>query len=542
MREITLSDITDEQLASQAQLLINMLRTKYPKLDLRRGTVLRDLLVDADSAVGAMFSAQADEQRESSSLLTLSERANAGESVDEDDINAALSNFNMASISGTKAKGYVRVFVNTENDHTVLAGCRFYTNDGIYFTSTSDVVASMTPTADEVKQYKGTSNWWFLVPVEADEVGSNGNLTQGTALDSETAIADFVSAAAYKTFSGGSSLEAIDKTVARIKASLSVRSLTTEVAVESQLRDNYDDTDNPIVAVSLCGYANEAQHRDKHNLFGTSVGGRVDLYVRNFTELPVAPKLTKAGKYNPDTGTFTLDISHEDIPGIISIYSVSDPDSAALSSYLFDVKYSGDVSNSWHDFDVSENYSEIANTVWRDATVTVKDAEPTEEELEAGEKMFRVEAVALPAADSIQAYVDSQLVRNVGSDFVVRGPMLVNVSVNAVVRHSYAVDFDVDVAVSKICEYVNTTGFVGRLTRSEIASILIDLGATSVDLFEENDMLYGYAYDAFGNKIEMSGDALDVEVAKSPKGMFTKDTAVFVLEPKNVQIKTIPIS
>ena len=542
MREITLSDITDEQLASQAQLLINMLRTKYPKLDLRRGTVLRDLLVDADSAVGAMFSAQADEQRESSSLLTLSERANAGESVDEEDINAALSNFNMASISGTKAKGYVRVFVNTENDHTVLAGCRFYTNDGIYFTSTSDVVASLNPISDEVKQYKGTSNWWFLVPVEADEVGSNGNLTQGTALDSETAIADFVSAAVYKTFSGGSSLEAIDKTVARIKASLSVRSLTTEVAVESQLRDNYDDTDNPIVAVSLCGYANEAQHRDKHNLFGTSVGGRVDLYVRNFTELPVAPKLTKAGKYNPDTGTFTLDISHEDIPGIISIYSVSDPDSAALSSYLFDVKYSGDVSNSWHDFDVSENYSEIANTVWRDATVTVKDAEPTEEELEAGEKMFRVEAVALPAADSIQAYVDSQLVRNVGSDFVVRGPMLVNVSVNAVVRHSYAVDFDVDVAISKICEYVNTTGFVGRLTRSEIASILIDLGATSVDLFEENDMLYGYAYDAFGNKIEMSGDALDVEVAKSPKGMFTKDTAVFVLEPKNVQIKTIPIS
>ena len=520
MREITLSDITDEQLASQAQLLINMLRTKYPKLDLRRGTVLRDLLVDADSAVGAMFSAQADEQRESSSLLTLSERANAGESVDEEDINAALSNFNMASISGTKAKGYVRVFVNTENDHTVLAGCRFYTNDGIYFTSTSDVVASLNPISDEVKQYKGTSNWWFLVPVEADEVGSNGNLTQGTALDSETAIADFVSAAVYKTFSGGSSLEAIDKTVARIKASLSVRSLTTEVAVESQLRDNYDDTDNPIVAVSLCGYANEAQHRDKHNLFGTSVGGRVDLYVRNFTELPVAPKLTKAGKYNPDTGTFTLDISHEDIPGIISIYSVSDPDSAALSSYLFDVKYSGDVSNSWHDFDVSENYSEIANTVWRDATVTVKDAEPTEEELEAGEKMFRVEAVALPAADSIQAYV----------------------SVNAVVRHSYAVDFDVDVAISKICEYVNTTGFVGRLTRSEIASILIDLGATSVDLFEENDMLYGYAYDAFGNKIEMSGDALDVEVAKSPKGMFTKDTAVFVLEPKNVQIKTIPIS
>ena len=539
MREITLDEITQNQLENESRLLINMLRTRYPKLDLRRGTVLRDLLVDADSAVGAMFEAQADEQRECSSLLALSRRADAGEHIDEEDVNAILSNFNMKAVEGTKAKGHVRVFVSDRTKHTVLAGVKFFTSDGIYFTVTSDVTASMDPTGDEEKQYQGVTNYWFLVPVEADLAGSNGNLKQGTALDCDTAIADYVSAAAYKTFSGGSDLEALDKTVARIKSSLSVRALTTNTAVESQLRDRYDNTENPIVAVSLCGYGNEAQRRDKHNLFGTAVGGRVDVYVRNFTELPVAQQITKPGKMTVP-GSFEIKIGHDEIPGIVSVYSVSDPETDALSSYIYSASYSGDVSDSWHDFDVTKDYSELANTAWRDLTISVSHVPMTDEIEEAGEKLFRVQVVALPIAKDLQDFVDDGLVRNVGSDFVVRGPMIVNMSVNAVVRHPYSVVFDKDLAVTKICEYVNTTGFVGRITRSEISSILIDMGATSVDLFDENAMLYGYVYDALGVKHEMSGDALDIDLVKTAKGMLTKDTAVFVLEPKNVQITKLP--
>ena len=130
MREITLDSLTDEQLQTEAQLLVAMIRTKYPKLDLRRGTVLRDLLIDADAAVGAMFAAQADEQRQSSSLLVLSERAEAGEEIGTEDVNAVLSNFNMESVSGTKAKGYVSVLVSSgSTSHTVLAGVQFKTVD-----------------------------------------------------------------------------------------------------------------------------------------------------------------------------------------------------------------------------------------------------------------------------------------------------------------------------------------------------------------------------------------------------------------------------
>lgn len=555
MREITLDSLTDEQLQTEAQLLVTMIRTKYPKLDLRRGTVLRDLLIDADAAVGAMFAAQADEQRQSSSLLVLSERAEAGEEVDAGDVNAVLSNFNMESVSGTKAKGYVRVLVSSDStSHTVLAGVQFKTVDDVYFTVTSDTTASNNPAGEEVKQHEsgpGLDTFWYLVPVEADEPGANGNLVQGFALEPTTALADFVSASAYAAFSGGSDLEALDKTVDRIKSSLAVRALTTQSAVEAQLRDRYDNTENPIVAVSVCGYGNPAQRRDKHNPFGVAVGGRADIYVRNFTELPVADNKQLTGTLTKDhgdgTGDFEIPVPHTLVPGSIFVYSVSDPAGEALSSYLFDVKYSGSAKDSWHDFRVADaDVHELANTVWRDLTVTVKGVpftvgDSAEDSAEAATRNFRVVTVALPAAQSIQDHVDDGLVRNVAADYVVRGPMIVNMSVNAVVRYSYTTGFDTSKAVADICRYVNTTGFVGRMTRSEIASILIGLGAISVDLYDENEMLYGYVYDAFGVKHELTGDALDVDLVENPEGMLTKDTAVFVLEPKNVQIQAVAV-
>ena len=575
MKEITLENLTDAQLQSEAELLINMLRDKYPRLDLRRGTVLRDLLVDTDAAVGAMFAAQAQEQRDASSLLVLSERASAGEQVDQDDVNAILSNFNMASVSGTKARGHARVVVNSGDvNHTVLAGTRFRTSDDVYFVVSSDVIASADPSGSQVKQYAtGTGLFWYLVPLEAVDSGAAGNIEQGLALEPVTALGDFVSASAYTAFSGGSDLEALDKTVGRIKSSLSMRGLTSATAVEAQLRDRFDDTDHPIVAVSVCGYGNRAQLRDKHNPFGTAVGGRADVYVRNFTDLPLADNKTRTGRLvgtEKDIdgkvvgGVFEIDIFHNDrsveedgededgnpikvrrvvpgVPGVIGVHSVSDPDSQALSSYIFEVKYSGNVSGVWHDFDVSSDVHELANTAWRDLAITVRGVPVTEQELESGTKDFRVELVALPGAAALQDYVDDGLVRNVAADFVVRGPMVVNTSVKAVVRYRYSTGFDVSKAVSEICQYVNTTGFIGRLTRSEISAILMNLGAASVDLFDENEMLYGYVYDAYGEKHELSGDALDLEQVATSDGMLTGDTAVFVVEPKNVQIVTIAV-
>ena len=540
MKTLTLNDVTQTEYNEQLSLLVDLIRTAYPKLDLRRGTVIRDLLLNPDATIGALFSMQAEEQRNSSSLLRLSERSEAGESVDADDVAAILSNFNMEQVSGTKASGVVRISVSSSRVYTVNEGVQFTTIDGLSFSSTSKVVAA--PESDNslgvaptTVLRTGTTGYWFVVPVEADEVGSAGNLQQGTALTPSYSIFGFVSASAYKTFSGGSDLEELSKTIARIKSSLSIRGLLNSVSVEALLRDRFDDTENPIVAVSVCGYGNEAQRRDKHNNFGVAVGGRSDVYVRNFTSLPTKV-FTKEGSRVGDN-LYEVELSPKEAPGLYCIHRVSDPESDGLGSYEYSVEYFADGTNeTWHDFDVSKDSHEVCGTNWRGAKIRVKAATGENDE----PPVFRVEVVCAPAVNELQSLIDTDTIRNTGSDFVIRSPMIVQVSVVAVVRHEYSVPFDKDIAVSKICEYVNTSGFSGRLTRSEISSILTKLGAKSVDLYNENEMLSGFGYDAFGTIFRLSGDALDVNDAKSADGMVTRDTCVFVVEPDNIQITTVP--
>ena len=300
------------------------------------------------------------------------------------------------------------------------------------------------------------------------------------------------------------------------------------------------------MAVSVCGYGNPAQLRDRHNVFGVSVGGRVDVYVRNFSALPVEALDTVEGMKVPwsdredGSCSYALELSHADLPGMMSVESVSDAGSMSLSSYAhFESRPWG-----WHDIDagVSRGYVELANTAWRDVSITVGGVVPTDSERESGRKLFKVLVSTLPMSTDIQAFLDDGEVRNSGCDFVARGPVVVNVSVNAVVRHGRDVSFDVGKAVSAMCSYVNSTGFVGRLTRSEIASVLIGLGATSVDMPDGPggpSMLSGRACAADGSTVWLSGDALDVSSVEDPAMLVTPDTCVFVAEPGNVRVSAV---
>jgi hypothetical protein len=107
-----------------------------------------------------------------------------------------------------------------------------------------------------------------------------------------------------------------------------------KTAAEGMLRSEFDSGDYPIVAVSTVGYGNMAQRRDKHNLFGVGVGGRIDLYVRNFSDLYSVTK-TVYGRLDGVSnggGTYKLTLSPADFPGGCWVKSVADPFASGSSS------------------------------------------------------------------------------------------------------------------------------------------------------------------------------------------------------------------
>lgn len=559
MKKITLSDMKQEDFDAAAETVVSGIKAFNRKLDTRGGTVLRDLLVDPEAAIEGVVAGQIEEARKSSSLMRLKEAQDAGEEIDQDDVNAILSNFNLRPHSGTSAKGLVKIVVADGTvAYSVPEGSAFSTPDGNSFVADSQVVAAVADADNpSVKPtttlYQGAAGYFFLVPVTAEETGSAGNISQGTALEPESRVPSFVMAEAYKDFCGGSDTQPLEGIIKSIPSGLSIRGFVNKTAVEGMLRDKFDEGDHPIVAVSAVGYGNNAQRRDKHNLFGVGVGGRVDVYVRNFTDAYTVTKTLEGKAVAGKDGAYRIDVPPGTFPGACWIKSVSDPftqdaDEDILSSLSFDASRTADVSNTWHDIDGANADVEAFNTVWQGFAIDLDEvpADISAEDSQSGEeewsetRNFKVTAYCMPLADEIQAFVDRDDVRNVATDVVVRCPIVCSVSVNAVVNYDPKNPVDEAVAKDRIRTYINNLGFVGRLTRSEIVQILKNLGAASVEM-PNQDMLSGELHDASGTRHTLSGDALDVSSIEDGHNMLTKDTVVFCAEEKNVQIKFTPI-
>ena len=553
MKKITLSDISQEDFDSAAETVVSGIKAFNGRLDTRDGTVLRDLLVNPEAAIEAVTAGQIEETRKSSSLKRLKEAQDAGDEIDQEDVSAILSNFNINPHSGTPAKGIVKVVVADGTvAYSVPEGATFSTSDGRSFLVDSQVVASVAgvenpgvvPTAT---LYQGAAGWFFLVPVTASDTGSAGNIQQGTALTPESRVPSFVMAEAYKDFGGGSDVEPLEAVIKSIPSGLSIRGFVNRTAVEGMLRSEFDGGEHPVVAVSAVGYGNPAQRRDKHNIFGVGVGGRIDVYVRNFTDV-FTSTLTISGKKIQD-GKYLISVPPGKFPGACWIKSVSDPFSKessedVLSTLSFSAERTADVSGTWHDIDASvpaKAAVEAFNTVWQGFKIVLDEVPADLEDAWSDDRDFKVTAYCMPLAKEIQDFVDRDDVRSVSTDVVVRCPIICSVSVNAVVSYDPKNPVDESTAKAKIRTYINSLGFVGRLTRSEIVQILKNLGAVSVEM-PNQDMLFGELRDATGKRYVLSGDALDVSSIEDGAAMLTKDTVVFCAEERNVQIKFTPAS
>lgn len=542
-----IKDVTQEEFDDAVQLVISGIKSSDPKLDTRLGTVLRSLLVNPEARLSAAVSKQIDDVRRSTSLKSLRDAEENGGEIDVEDVNAVVSNFNMTSITGRPAEGLVKVVVESgKQSYSISAGAEFSTIDGLVFTATKDITASL-PERNTARAntplYKGVAGYFFLVPVKSEEVGIIYNISKGTSLTPALQIYAFVSAEAYLPFSGGSDAGDIEETIAKITPSLSIRGFVNRNACEGMLRDEFDKGNFPLVACSVAGYRDGVQRRDKHGVFGVGIGGRMDVYVRNFNDIFTKTETVEGVK--TEDGSYKLDISPDTFPGSCWVKSVSEITDVNSSLNFRCARKAVGVENTWHDFDISENSSETFNTVWQGLDVVAFEVpsdgidDTTKEETWSDRRQFQVVVYCLPEARELQSYVDRDDIRSIGTDVVVRCPIICNVSVHATVTYDTDKPIDEEDARYRIRKYINGLGFVGALTRSEIVHILKSCGAVSVSL-EKKDMLYGKLHDAYGKEYNLSGDTLNLDGLAPDSAMLSSKTAVFAVEPENIQLTFKP--
>ena len=523
----TLQGLSQSQYDASELLVIDQLRTGSPNLDLRLGTALRELLVRPEASVSAQRSANIDELQSIMSLATMAASGTATAA----DVNAVLSNFNTALQPGTAATGVVLVKVTGSRVYNLGAGSIFSTNSGLQYQTAASITVSPTLSAGQIPlQTAADGTFFFTVAVTATATGAVYNISDGTALAPSAQIYTFVSAAAYTTFSGGTDSETVQEAINRIPAALSHRGLVNKTATEAQLRDAFTSSGITIQAVSVQGYGDPAQIRDKHNVFGVAVGGRVDVYCRTFQD-PMVFLLQKVGTRIADN-TYQVVITAQEAPGFYAIRAITDVAGVALGSYQYtELRSATGLANTFHDIDPNNAVIETAYTVWQQSTVTITGVPDN-----AAQHTFKVEAYGAPGIQSIQAYMDDPAVRPVTSDFLVRCPLVCLVSCTAQVFYPATKPVSISALQAALAQYINGRSFVSTLTRSELVAVMLANGVTKINLGLNGMTLSGRVRGADGTWYSLQGDTLDIGSIQNGANLLAPATCCFAVEQTNINI------
>jgi len=531
----TIAELTRDAYDTAVKAAVDTVRAGHPDLDLRSGTAIRALVVEPGALLDASQRDVVSRLRTAMSLRAMSREA----TVPREDAEAVLSNFGIELGGGTKATGLVRVNLTGTAPVTVRAGVTFVTEDGVKFVVTRTTSASVDPVADEEAIRPATGGrYYFTVPVEAEEVGASGNIQQGRSLECSIIIGNYYSAEAFSDLTGGEDGESVASAVARIPAALAYRGMTNALSTRAQLAASLPDP-SVLRAVSCVGHRDRAQLRDKHNPLGIAVGGRVDVYARLF-DIPGVESFVADGiLLGHDESTATYRIALPSYPGFYAVRYVGPAeDPGRFGSFQYELERSmAPGASAAHDFADSP---EVAWSAYQNGSVLVYadlvyEGEDADRHV-AVSRSFKVDLYWTDGIKALQELVDSPEVRNVAADCVVRSPAVCLVSMTTPLRLRAGSSATAAELEQAVMDYVNGRSFTGRLTRSELANVLIQHGAESVDLGDAGMRLAGRVCGADGKWYYLEGDALDVSAVGPERAMISPGTVVFAAEQGSIQV------
>lgn len=539
MIDFTLKDVTTADYNTYEAELIQLLNEQFPTLDVRKGTVLRELLVKPAAQVYALDGKRFEELKRQFSLLTMSQHP---EDVDLNILDGILSNFNVSRNSGTYATGKILVKVAYSIEYVISSNETFSTSDSNIFRPAKEYKVKLND-ADidndtNIKLYTSADGtyYYFILDAISDMPGSKYNIVQGTAINSTSGFYGFVTAEAYSSFTGGIDEETIETLIQRIPYAIANRSLESRLSIASILMDKF----SYVRDINAIGMGEAEQLRSKHNVLGIDVGGRVDIYARTFS-IPSIITIIKAGtRIAPST--YNIELTEEEFSGCYMIRSITNTEvgTNTLGSYAFvDNRGSNSYLRSFHDFSSNNLVVETAYTKYQNSTVTVYDVVGNSSDTH----IFKLEVYTAPNITELQNYVDQDDVKNLFGDIVVRGSLMCLVSLKAYISQKYdSSTIDVEAMRSDIVEFINNIKFNTVLSKSQISSIMHKYPISSVDISygrQKGMELAGRIRAADGTILTITGDNLNIDTIKNASKLVTSETCIYAADPRDIYLTIV---
>lgn len=492
-----------------------------PDADVSPGSALNELVLKLSATLHNTISNDIDNIKLTNNIIdVLASQADSYSEV----MDKIASNYNISRNQGRKSVGKLKVNVVNPRNYTIRAGTTFIQpNVNLTYTTTNDYEIRTSPNpanTNELPLYTVGTNYFFIVPVTANDVGTQYQLPSGTkfGLNTGSNISDFIVAEAYGNFTSGAARETDKELISRFKLGLANKSLMSSDSIKANLRDR----DLNVLDISIVGADDLEMTRSKQNVFGISTLGMADVYVRT-TMGPETFQITKtATKIANDLWTLTID--NTDVPGAYLISSILLSGEDKGGSFLITSQTLGYSLKNFNRVNVINNKEEARFTRYQ---TFVLQFEYADNALALGSTLaFEVKGLYQPNIGSIQDIFVNDASRIASADYLVKSALPCLVSLNLKLYKKFSTDVIlVDKIKSDIFIYINTLPFGESVNVSKIVDICHNYNVKRVDL---PIVLQGEILGNDGSVVSIS-DNDNLAIPEIPSKGISKKTTLFFI-------------
>lgn len=450
----------------------------YPEADVSPGSVLNELLLKLSATIQNKLNNTIEGLSQTNSVNSV---LNSNIETYSEIIDSIASNYNVIRNSGRKSSGNIKVTVSTVATYLLPAGF-LLTQSSLnldYQVTSSIKTVSVNENEllnpGEVRLQTDGRIFYFIVPVEALNIGGDYQLTNGAklVLGTNSNLTNFVGAEAYGNFSPGLNKETDRELITRFRIGLSAKTLVSQVSTNAKLTDVFGG----FKGVSIVGANDPEMTRGKSNLFGFPTFGMADVYVRTANNIDTVNTTLPGVKISTDT--WRIDINSAVLPGFYQVTGII-PARGEVSGTL-------EIRNKQYGFESGSsnrvNHIATASQARFSKYQTLALDFTYVSSLGLNEENFIVSFNRLPNIEEIQNLFLNDEERIASADYLVKAVIPCTVSVDIrLIRKSELDTVPTDNIKKDIFNYINGLSFNEAVSASRIVDICHNYNIKRVDL------------------------------------------------------------
>ena len=462
-----LDQIDTAHIDEYLQLVVDQLRQRWPEVDWRVGPVYT-LVAYLHAVLSAQQAQVWDTLRRYHSL------ADTDEQLPEEWVDAIVRNYLIERLPQRFTTGTIQVVVR-QNLPLVIAQGTVWLVGGQRFIVPRTISAAlpdeMRPGGQDVPLEPTADGFWsFTLPLVAENPGTTSQLTAQLPAQPLQPPAGFVRATATGDFRLGRWLESNRQLLTRLRQGITAQIPASRAHWQSWLTQALPDV--VPAAISVVGFGDAEQVRDRRSVLGISTGGKVDVYVR--TSLPIVRSrqtvtATLIAHTSLGYGTYQFTLQRQQASGVYLVESVEPVGSHSVGSLPIeaDLRQVDTSQPSMPDLRTPE---EAAYSSYQTITIRFTDTSQMADHLAVGSsRSFVVCWQFLPDIDRLQEVVNQRQHRMLGGDCVIKAPVPCWVRVHLRIQRDPSDPLPATELIRAAVEQaIQQTGFTGALFAGQI--------------------------------------------------------------------------